>query len=283
MSAEHKRPLVAFITVALLCGLFMGHAIRSEALAGVLRALPGPAADLLQQHRPERGDAEDGARAGGPRVDKPVPPPATASGAGAPVREVRPGATRLVEAPSVGHPAKTTHRTVSSRPGPRVPTPPGESSPQPPAVPPSDPPVLTPPVPPSGQPPYARHLRHAQHPGKAQRHGHAQHPGETQHPGKPQHPLTGQYQEPRTTLGRSPFGQHPRHPQGRGPVPPTHPGPQEPQASPAPTAPSGPGHSSPGRGPQSSGSELSVPGYGHGSPHGHGLSGPPRSSRGGRG
>ncbi|WP_114422821.1 hypothetical protein [Nocardioides houyundeii] len=38
MSAQHKRPLLAFVVVGLLCALSLGHAIRSEAVVGLFRA-----------------------------------------------------------------------------------------------------------------------------------------------------------------------------------------------------------------------------------------------------
>lgn len=37
MSAEHKRPFFAFVVVALICGLVVGNALRSEAFRSVLR------------------------------------------------------------------------------------------------------------------------------------------------------------------------------------------------------------------------------------------------------
>jgi len=39
MSADHKRPLYAFTVVALLCALFVGNALRSEAMVSMLRAV----------------------------------------------------------------------------------------------------------------------------------------------------------------------------------------------------------------------------------------------------
>ncbi len=134
MSAEHKRPLVAFITVALLCGLFMGHAIRSEALGGVLRALPGPAGDLLRSTaraaRTRRSGPGPEGRAGGRLAVR-----AASFGAADPVPAVRPDA-RVAPVRTVGRPAKGAPRAVASRPGPRVPTPPGVT-PAPPVGPPS--------------------------------------------------------------------------------------------------------------------------------------------------
>lgn len=35
MSAEHKRPLYAFVMVSVLCAVMLGHAIRSDALVGL--------------------------------------------------------------------------------------------------------------------------------------------------------------------------------------------------------------------------------------------------------
>ena len=39
MSAEHKRPLFAFVMVTILCAVMLGHAIRSDALVGLLGSL----------------------------------------------------------------------------------------------------------------------------------------------------------------------------------------------------------------------------------------------------
>ncbi|WP_067434372.1 hypothetical protein [Nocardioides jensenii] len=48
MSSEHKRPLFAFVVIALGCALFMGYTFRAEALIGVARGDVSPR-DLASQ------------------------------------------------------------------------------------------------------------------------------------------------------------------------------------------------------------------------------------------
>ena len=67
MSAEHRRPLLAFVVVAMLCAFSLVHALRSDAVVGFFRTLPSlsaPGADRVQAAGP-RG-AHEGAGAGRP-------------------------------------------------------------------------------------------------------------------------------------------------------------------------------------------------------------------------
>ncbi|WP_457207780.1 hypothetical protein [Nocardioides sp. P5_C9_2] len=63
MSAEHKRPLFAFVVVTILCAVMLGHAIRSDALGGLL----GSIADRPVASAPDRVVLP-------PRVDAPATP-----------------------------------------------------------------------------------------------------------------------------------------------------------------------------------------------------------------
>lgn len=79
MSSEHKRPLYAFVVVALLCALFVGNGLRSEALTGILRVVEAPTQGLLEQRDAGRTTTSDpgepGARAVAPErvaADEPV-------------------------------------------------------------------------------------------------------------------------------------------------------------------------------------------------------------------
>lgn len=81
MSVEHKRPLYAFVVVAIVCGLFLGHALRSEALTGVLRDVvaatavaPHSKAPLLDRDRPPSLAAPETV------ADEPSTPRATRTG-----------------------------------------------------------------------------------------------------------------------------------------------------------------------------------------------------------
>ncbi len=53
MSVEHRRPLYAFAVLVIVCGLFLGHAVRSDALDGVLRAAT-PSAPADGSAQPDR-------------------------------------------------------------------------------------------------------------------------------------------------------------------------------------------------------------------------------------
>ena len=44
MSVEHKRPLYAFILVAVVCGIVIGQTLRSQGLEGVMRPFARPLA-----------------------------------------------------------------------------------------------------------------------------------------------------------------------------------------------------------------------------------------------
>ncbi len=48
MSAEHKRPLFAFVMVSILCAVMLGHAIRSDALGGLF----APSSDRVAAQAP---------------------------------------------------------------------------------------------------------------------------------------------------------------------------------------------------------------------------------------
>lgn len=47
LSAEHKRPLYAFVVVAILCGIVVGHTLRTDAVSGLLGPLPSAVASRL--------------------------------------------------------------------------------------------------------------------------------------------------------------------------------------------------------------------------------------------
>ncbi|WP_426243875.1 hypothetical protein [Nocardioides sp. LHG3406-4] len=54
MSVEHKRPLYAFAVLAIVCGIFLGHALRSDALVGVFQTVvaaapAAPASRLIEE------------------------------------------------------------------------------------------------------------------------------------------------------------------------------------------------------------------------------------------
>ena len=64
MSSEHKRPLYAFALVALVCALFVGNGLRSDAVVGLLRAaevprlmLPLPSQSGAERSTPEVDEA----------------------------------------------------------------------------------------------------------------------------------------------------------------------------------------------------------------------------------
>ncbi|QCX26920.1 hypothetical protein [Nocardioides jishulii] len=55
MSSDHKRPLYAFAVVALLCALFVGNGLRSDAFVGMLQVVESPRMAL--PHLAPREDA----------------------------------------------------------------------------------------------------------------------------------------------------------------------------------------------------------------------------------
>ncbi len=73
MSADHKRPLYAFVIVAIMCALIIANALRSQAVMGVLQAGVAPVVPGLQLHH--REPAEPPVLA----VPEPASPPAPAA------------------------------------------------------------------------------------------------------------------------------------------------------------------------------------------------------------
>lgn len=70
LSREHKRPLFAFVAVSVLCVLMLGHAIRSDAVLGLLLPSPGTvaAAPVVDTAAPARTVA----LVEGPQIDPAV-------------------------------------------------------------------------------------------------------------------------------------------------------------------------------------------------------------------
>lgn len=86
MSSEHKRPLYAFAIVALICALFVGSGLRSDALTGLLQTVHVPAPAPTAQSGPAPvalGDPQPL-----PQVPSTTPAPA-ASAAASPVGDRR--------------------------------------------------------------------------------------------------------------------------------------------------------------------------------------------------
>ena len=98
MSVEHKRPLYAFAVLVVVCGLFLGHALRSDALAGVFRAVvvaaapPAPATQVVVKE----------------------PEPAPAANVVAPAAPVVQAVRRAPAAPHSWHGTKATDRHAKS-------------------------------------------------------------------------------------------------------------------------------------------------------------------------
>lgn len=70
LSREHKRPLFAFVAVSVLCVLMLGHAIRSDAVLGLL--LPSPATVAAAPVADTAAPARTFATVEGPQADPAV-------------------------------------------------------------------------------------------------------------------------------------------------------------------------------------------------------------------
>ena len=89
MSADHKRPLYAFVIVAVLCALIIGNQLRSEAAdirkaieAGAARVIPGMALHHVQQVHPTEPPLLQSTEPAAPRTTEaaaPTAPPAPAA------------------------------------------------------------------------------------------------------------------------------------------------------------------------------------------------------------
>ncbi|WP_205304809.1 hypothetical protein, partial [Nocardioides sp. 616] len=129
MSAEHKRPLLAFVVVSLLCALSLGHALRSEAVVGMLRAalpaLSQPEAPL--QRDPARVSAKvepagDGSQRAAPSDnggERGALGLRTQGASAGPARGVRTAQSVVVGGPATAKSAKP-RVSPAPRPGPEV-------------------------------------------------------------------------------------------------------------------------------------------------------------------
>ena len=72
MSSQHRRPLLAFAAIAVLCAAVVGSAMRSEAISGFLSGVAEPVTGLVLV--PERDTSPETE----PEVDPQTPDPAVA-------------------------------------------------------------------------------------------------------------------------------------------------------------------------------------------------------------
>jgi len=116
MSADHKRPLYAFVLVALLCALIIGNEFRSQAayVGKILKADAGVVAGWTLDHHPadervvrrpqalHRAPTEAPVEAAAPVAPAELPASAPATSGSTPVQVSAPSAPSSGPAPAVG-------------------------------------------------------------------------------------------------------------------------------------------------------------------------------------
>jgi len=113
MSVEHRRPLLAFVVITLVCGLFLGYSVRADGMAELVRqgrVVAAAAEGVTLERLSEQASADDPdagpAPAAADRVAVAAPP------SSAPDREA-PAASRSWSERAVGARAAQVDRSRS--------------------------------------------------------------------------------------------------------------------------------------------------------------------------
>jgi hypothetical protein len=117
MSADHKRPLYAFVIVAIMCALIIANALRSQAVMGVLQAGAAQVVHGTELH-PQDAHRQPGRPVEAPVLTVPAPVAPTATTERTPALAPAPASTAPSVAP--GH-ASHPHHPVAGHSAPGVP------------------------------------------------------------------------------------------------------------------------------------------------------------------